>query len=158
MDELKIDQYIIGILIALTVWVLFLSFFLFKAVSHYKGLAQSANIKDLGKILDRIIARGDLQSQEIVELRKSLANQKEIALGHISKYSLIRFNPFEESGGDQSFTVALLDNKNNGIIFSSLHSRSGTRIYAKEVVGAHAPHNKLSKEEKEAVEKAARQK
>ncbi|OGD81530.1 hypothetical protein A3A54_02330 [Candidatus Curtissbacteria bacterium RIFCSPLOWO2_01_FULL_39_62] len=157
MDELKINQYIIFALIGLTIWVLILSYFLFKAISHYRRLGKSENIKDLGKILERIVSRVDLQAQEITEIKKGLVSHKDLALGHFSKHALIRFNPFEESGGDQSFTIALLDSKNNGIVLSSLHSRSGTRIYAKEVVGAGAPHHKLSKEEKEAVDKAARQ-
>lgn len=157
MDELKISQYIIFALAGLTVWVLVLSFLLFNAVSHYRKLGKSANIKDLGNILERIIKRGDLHSNEISELNKTLTSHKNLALGNFSKHSLIRFNPFEDSGGDQSFVIALLDGKNNGIIISSLHSRSGTRIYAKEIVGASALQHKLSKEEKEAVEKAARQ-
>mgnify|MGYP001581619117 FL=1 len=53
--------------------------------------------------------------------------------------------------------VALLDGANNGIVISSLHSREGTRVYAKSVVGAKAHTHPFSKEEKEVVEKAARQ-
>jgi len=157
MDELKISQYIILAVTTLAIWVLVLSFLLIKAVSHYRKLGKSENIKDLGNILERIVKRGDLEAQEISEIKSAFARHKDLALSHLSKHALIRFNPFEESGGDQSFTVALLNSKNNGIILSSLHSRSGTRIYAKEVVGAKAPNHKLSKEEKEAVEKAARQ-
>ncbi len=157
MDELKVSQYIILAIGGLSIWVLILSFFLIKAISHYRKLGKSENIRDIGNILERIVTRGDLQGQEISEVKKALANHQTLALSHFSKHALIRFNPFEESGGDQSFTLALLNSKNNGIVLSSLHSRSGTRIYAKEVVEAKAPNHKLSKEEKEAVEKAARQ-
>lgn len=151
MYELGITEYLLS---GLAILVLALSFFLFRAVSHYRKLGRSQNIPDLGKILERILKRQDLQSREILELSKGLANHQTKALGHIAKYSLIRFNPFEDSGGDQSFVVALLDSKNNGIVVSSLHSRSGTRVYAKEIQSGTAIHHKLSKEEKEAVEKA----
>lgn len=153
MDELKVTDYI---LFGLVIWMALLTIFVFQAVSHYRKLARGANIQDLGKILERIISKQDSQNSQTAQLIKEIENQKIVARAHFTKHSLIRFNPFEESGGDQSFTVALLDSNNNGIVLSSLHSRSGTRIYAKEVVAAHATNHKFSKEEKEAVEKTAR--
>lgn len=151
MYEFSINEYI---LFGLGIWVLILSYYLIRAVSHYKRLGKSQNIQDLGKILEGIVSRQDLQSREISEISKELAHHGNKALGHFSKYALIRFNPFEDSGGDQSFVIALLDGSNNGIVISSLHSRSGTRVYAKEIKDSKAINYKLSKEEKEAVEKA----
>lgn len=151
MYEFGVTEYL---LFGFAIWLLALSYFLFNAVSHYRKLGKHQNIQDLGKILEGIIKRQELESREIVEISKELANQQNRALSHIARYALIRFNPFEDSGGDQSFVIALLDSKNNGIVISSLHSRSGTRVYAKEVHDGKATQHKLSKEEKEAVEKA----
>lgn len=64
----------------------------------------------------------------------------------IQKVGFLRFNPFEHTGGDQSFSVALLDRNDNGIILSSLYTREGTRMYAKEVEAGKAKHP-LSQEE-----------
>ena len=47
----------------------------------------------------------------------------------------MRYNPFEETGGNQSFALALLDAKGDGWVLSSLHARPGTRVYAKAIGG-----------------------
>ena len=63
---------------------------------------------------------------------------------------LVRYNPFEETGGNQSFALALLDADDDGLIISSLHARSGTRIYARTLCGGRAD-GALSAEETEAL-------
>jgi len=63
---------------------------------------------------------------------------------------LVRFNPFEDTGSNQSFVIALLDDEGDGLLLSSLHSRSGTRIYAKPVRGGRAE-TTISDEEGEAI-------
>ena len=123
MDELKVTDYVLA---GIGIWLALLSFLLFRAISHYRKLGKSENIQDLGKILEGIVTRLDLQAESLSKLSKQLTVQQNAALGHFTKHALVRFNPFEESGGDQSFIVALLDSNNNGIVLSSLHSRSGT--------------------------------
>ena len=49
------------------------------------------------------------------------------------RVGLVRFNPFEDTGGNQSFALALLDAEGNGWVLSSLHARTGTRVYAKPI-------------------------
>ena len=71
----------------------------------------------------------------------------------IQKTGLVRYNPFEDTGGNQSFALALLDADGDGVIVSSLHARSGTRIYAK-AVAAGRPEAALSDEEAEALRRA----
>lgn len=71
----------------------------------------------------------------------------------ISKQALLRFNPFGDTGGDQSFVLALLDSHNNGVIISSVHARTGTRVYAKEIKNGLSKYN-LSDEETIALQKA----
>lgn len=71
----------------------------------------------------------------------------------LQKVGLIRFNPFGDTGGDQSFSIALLDVHNNGFVISSLHGRGNTRMYAKKIESGVAAHH-LSDEEKQALEQA----
>jgi hypothetical protein len=68
----------------------------------------------------------------------------------LQRTGLVRFNPFEDTGGNQSFALAILDAQGSGIVVSSLHSRTGTRIYAKAVAGGRAE-AALSDEEGEAL-------
>ncbi len=70
-----------------------------------------------------------------------------------SRIGLVRFNPFEDTGGNQSFALALLDGREDGIVLSSLHTRAATRIYAK-TVSAGRSDGALSNEESQAVELA----
>lgn len=75
----------------------------------------------------------------------------------IHKTELLRFNPFREVGGNQSFAIALLNGKNTGFVLSSIHTREGTRVYAKPVEnGAEVKEYPLSEEEKTAIGSAVR--
>ena len=73
------------------------------------------------------------------------------------KMSIIRFNPFNETGGSQSFVVALLNKDNDGVILTALHARERTRIYTKEVISGKSVLD-LSAEEKNALVKAMKDK
>ncbi len=69
------------------------------------------------------------------------------SLQHIG---MVRFNPFDDTGSDQSFAIALLDDRRDGVVISSLHGRANTRVFAKPVAGGGSPHN-LSDEEAQAI-------
>jgi hypothetical protein len=69
---------------------------------------------------------------------------------HFSRLGLVRFNPFDDTGGNQSFAMAMLDANNDGFVISSLHSRTGTRIYAKAIFEGVCE-SPLSTEEEKAV-------
>lgn len=71
----------------------------------------------------------------------------------IHKAAMIRFNPFEDMGGEHSFALALLDKNDNGIVMSSLHGRENTRMYAKEVIDGKSK-QQLSKEEEKVLKEA----
>ena len=79
--------------------------------------------------------------------------QKE-GLLHIQKIGLVRFNPFKDTGGDQSFILSLVDGNDTGVIISGLYARSGTRWYAKKVVKGKSVEHELSDEEKKALSQA----
>lgn len=68
----------------------------------------------------------------------------------IQKVGIVRFNPFQDSGGDQSFAIALLDQGGTGVVVSSLHGRAETRIFAKQVTNGRSKHQ-LSDEEQQAI-------
>jgi len=71
----------------------------------------------------------------------------------IQKIGFVRFNPFGDVGGNQSFSVAFLDFKNNGVVITSLFGREGTRVYSKPIKDGASP-NHLAEEEKKAIEEA----
>jgi len=79
--------------------------------------------------------------------------QKE-GLLHIQKIGLVRFNPFKDTGGDQSFILSLVDGNDTGVIISGLYARSGTRWYAKKIIKGKSTEHDLSEEERKALREA----
>lgn len=84
------------------------------------------------------------------ELRKRAEVLESDGRRAVRRVGLVRFNPFEDTGSDQSFAIALLDEVGDGAVITSLHTRGMTRIYAKAIVGG-APEATLSDEEAAAV-------
>ena len=95
----------------------------------------------------------DLSKKGFGEINKRLASLELDGERHIQKVGLVRFNPFKELGGDHSFSLAILDGKDSGVVITGLHTRDRTRIYMKEVIMGESKHD-LSSEEKKAVETA----
>jgi hypothetical protein len=66
---------------------------------------------------------------------------------------IVRFNPFSEVGGDQSFSIALLNENDDGVVITSLYTRQENRVYGKPIKNSQSEYS-LSEEEKKAIEKA----
>lgn len=139
------------------IWLVILSLFLFKAVNHYRRLTAGVTEASLTKVLEKILKEQGLTAKKIEELVKRAEKIENDGESHIQKIGLVRFNPFSETGGDQSFTLAVLNGVNAGIVISSLHSRQSTRIYAKPIKPGKVEGTQFSKEEIEAISKACKQ-
>lgn len=85
---------------------------------------------------------------ELGELREQI--------GHaVQRVGMVRFDAFEDMGGQLSFAAALLDADGSGLVLSSINGRSETRIYAKPIEQGTSSYN-LSEEEHEAIRRALR--
>jgi hypothetical protein len=73
--------------------------------------------------------------------------------GAVQRVSLIRYDAFEDVGGRLSFSCALLDERGDGVVVTSINGRQDTRVYAKPVLRGASDHN-LSEEEIEAIREA----
>ena len=103
----------------------------------------------LGEQTKRIDALGKgVESLDV--LQRALQAATRLALQRVG---VVRFNPFQDSGGDQSFAIALLDQDGTGIVLSSLHGRTETRIFAKQIANGKSTHS-LSDEEQQAIRAA----
>ena len=71
----------------------------------------------------------------------------------LRRWSLVRFNPFSDTGGGQRFVIALLNDSGDGLIITSLHGRGVARFYTKKVTRGQAD-QELSSEEKTALAQA----
>lgn len=109
--------------------------------------------KDLGEILTLQMKKLEDQGKNIEKIFSEIEKLKEISALCLQKVGVIRYNPFKEVGGDQSFSIALLDAKNNGFVVTSFYTREGNRIFAKPIENGQSKYL-LSGEEKEAIKKA----
>jgi hypothetical protein len=105
------------------------------------------------EVLDRQHTRLEDLGGRVDALSKLHRELEDLSQRSIQKVGVVRFNPFADTGGDQSFAIALLDAEGNGLVLSSLHSRSDTRIFAKQVQAGRSRHQ-LSDEEQDAIRKA----
>lgn len=85
--------------------------------------------------------------------REQLATLTAQAMHCLQQVGLVRFNPFADTGGDQSFALVLADAQGNGLILSSLHTRGLTRVYAKPLAGWSSTYP-LTEEEHQAIRQA----
>lgn len=139
---------------AILIWLIILSIFLYKAISHYNKLSRGVTKQNLGSLLEKVLSQIDLSRNELGELRLRCEKIEQEELLHAQKIGLLRFNPFSDTGGDQSFILAILNGRDDGVLISSLHSRSSTRWYAKKVKAGKGIEHELSDEEKLAIKQA----
>lgn len=119
----------------------------------YGQFLEGADGKKIEQIIKEYSHSIDDAQSKIDEMAEFVARMHTNSKYAISKQALIRFNPFGDTGGNQSFVYALLDNNNNGVVISSVHARTGTRVYAKEIRDGLSKYN-LSDEETIALQKA----
>lgn len=89
------------------------------------------------------------------EIEKYLKLSESRLRGAVQGVGIIRFNPFngEAQGGNQSFAMALLDERGSGVVFSTLYARDRVGVYAKPLEGGKSTYE-LTAEEKTAIQKA----
>lgn len=144
-----------GGLIILLFWTGYLQYSLFRIKRRQKKLLGGKEGGDLEEILLESLKKLQIAEGEIEKIKKNLNHLILKSQKDIQKVGLVRFNPFPEAGGDLSFAVALLDEKGNGVVISSLHGRDQTRVYSKPIEEGKSKYN-LSVEEEEAIKKALR--
>lgn len=105
------------------------------------------------KDLKEVLKQFEELEKRVEKISQGLEDSKKQGNFSIQKVGIVRYNPFSNVGGDQSFSIALLDGNNNGIVITSLFSREGNRVYGKPIKGGTSEYS-LSKEEKQAIEKA----
>ena len=87
------------------------------------------------------------------QLSEKQAKQQQEMAGCVQKVGIVRFDAFDDVGGEQSFSLALLDGDDSGVVFSSLYGRQDTRVYAKAIARGEGE-RALSGEEQDALTRA----
>lgn len=135
---------------------LILFLWLRKLAVHYNSLTKGIDPKTLMNALQGI--QHTIAEHERVQgvVKNEIQKIKENAQLHIQQVTLKRFNPFGDTGGDQSFILAMLDGNKDGVVITSLHSRENTRFYVKSVKGGVGIDHPLSEEEQKIINRKAK--
>lgn len=108
---------------------------------------------------DALLNDGRLLRETVDRVEKLAIAQKQLESrikGCLQRVGIVRFRAFEDTGSDLSFSIALLDSCNNGVVLTGLYGRSESFIFAKPVKGGESPYP-LSQEEREAIARAGKE-
>ncbi len=150
---------ITGVLAAAAIVAIGLAIWLFvrmrRLEQRYQLLMTGASGGNLEAILEDHIRRVQEATARVEELNLLVMRLERNNRSHLQRIGFLRFNPFRDTGGDQSFVLALTDEGGNGVVISSLHSREVTRVYAKPLVAWQTSYQ-LTHEEQQAIAQARR--
>jgi hypothetical protein len=142
---------VIGLLLVIILLLAIQALRLGRAMRAYRALLRdSGSGGSLKEVLDAHIGQVDRVDERLGELNRLHEYLEKRSRGSLQHIGMVRFNPFDDTGSDQSFAIALLDDRRDGIVLSSLHGRTNTRLFAKPVEAGSSKHT-LSDEESEAI-------
>ena len=148
------SQFLPVSLVIIAVWLLAVTILFIRSERRFVRLTKGISRKDLRTILESLRKNNRLSNKEIEKVKQSLTATQGQAKLHLQNIGFLRYNPFSDTGGDQSFCLSLLDDNGSGVVISSLHSRDQTRIYAKRIKAGKSPGYTLSKEERAVIKEA----
>lgn len=144
---------LVAVNVAILGWLLFLTVKYKEIVRRSKILFSGKISGNLGKTVEEYLKNVKEVEDHCFTLDTELKKIRQMAEDGMHKFGFIRYNPFGDVGGNQSFSLCLLDEKEDGFVISSIHSRDGTRVYSKQVEKGVSDYN-LSEEEVIAIERA----
>jgi len=156
LDERTLSLIVVAIVaavIVLAVWVAWLQRSEALLRRRLRRVLPEGESGGIDEILERQLTSIDSLTARLDALNKLHHELEDLSQRTIQKVGVIRYNPFADTGGDQSFAIALLDSLGNGVVLSSLHSRTDTRVFAKPVQSGRSRYQ-LSDEEQDAIKKA----
>lgn len=148
-----VEFLFLGLIAVMFVWIVLLEWRLFRLTRTLGMLLTGRGGADLELTLREFLSQLDTATEQIKRLdgrALQLETKMPFTIQHVG---IVRFNPFVDRGGDQSFVVALLDDRSDGVVVSSLHSRNDSKLFAKPIVGGNSTYP-LTDEEKEAIKRA----
>jgi hypothetical protein len=133
--------------------MIYLALRLRRVESSYRTLTAGTGAGNLETVLEDHVRQVRQAMERVTELDDVTHQLERSSRGHIQRLGFLRFNPFRDSGGDQSFALALADQEGNGVVISGLHGRDGTRVYAKPLAAWKSVYP-LTDEEQQAIDRA----
>lgn len=121
---------------------------------RYKALVQGETGQDLEKLITANHEQVARLEREMERFRRIVDNHEDRLQVATTTVHIVRYNAFAENGNDLSFSLALLNEKGDGAVLSSIFGREESRVYAKPVEGRNSTYT-LTAEEKKVIDAAA---
>lgn len=158
LDRIGIDPAIILLVLLILIIILFVLVFCLMSNVKRKNkeihrLLSGKSGADLEEIIMKRFSDIDAVKNNSIRLTREHKEMQEDVAASIKKVGLVKYDAFEGMGGSLSFSLALLDSDNNGVVLNCMHTREGCFAYAKELIRGES-YVALSEEEKEAIERA----
>lgn len=124
-----------------------------RVLRQYRQLSAGVEGQPIDQLLQKILDRGEIESMTLARLESDLKEVREEIGSHVQNVGLVRYNAFDDTGGDQSYALALLDDHGDGVIVNGLFHRTECRVYVKPVREWKSIYS-MSAEETEAIRQA----
>ncbi len=148
------DGLIWAILTANILAILYLIYWVARLKRRFRAAFASLDSEqDLATTITSYFAKIGATEKTLKNLHQSYGHLADIGARSVQKIGVVRFNPFRDTGGDQSFVLAMLDSRDSGLVLTSIHGREGTRVYIKPIEYGTSRYP-LSKEETAALKTA----
>lgn len=122
---------------------------------RYKKMMAGADGENLERMLARLVEDTDKLSEDNRKIRDKLSRNENLLERAVTRVAVVRFDAFNDTSAELSYSIALLDEKNNGVIISTINGRESMRSYAKPIINGTSPQFKLTAEEDQALREAA---
>ncbi len=141
------------LLLLLVIWVFYLSLRLRRLGHLLNRLLPEGEQRSLEQLLEQLLIKQEENRTLLASLEDRLDQLHRLTQGCLQRVGLVRFDAFDDTAGQQSFSLALLDQQGNGIVITSLFGRTESRCYAKPVTSGGSTYP-LSEEEQTAIRQA----
>ncbi len=142
-----------GLLIILLLWLVVMQARVSRLLGRYLELMRGRDGRPLEEILDEYLQQAQVTAAQVEQLTRASRQLEKAAKLSLQHLGVVRFDAFPDMGGQQSFSIALVDGHGNGVVLTSLAGRQNQRVYAKPLRGWESEHP-LTDEEKEAIARA----
>lgn len=143
------------LVVAGVLWVFDLQGRFRRLQSRYESTFSGGDDASLGAAVERLATRFSKMNARTERLVVRMEQIDRALVHSVQGIGFVRYSAFEDTGGDQSFSLALVDGEGDGMIISALYGRDATRVYAKPVEGWISS-RPMTGEEERALAKARR--
>jgi hypothetical protein len=141
------------LVLLLIIWMAVIGRRLKKLRKQYTDVMGNTGITNMEDVIIQLKDALSMQEQQSKQFSQQLQEMQDKLLRHKGRVGVVRYNAFAEQGSDLSFSLAIVDAEKDGAVFSAIHSRETSYVYAKPVAKGESAYP-LTPEELKAIAEA----